>query len=89
MKIQLEKLVSWYFSRESLPYWCILIIDTVIVFVSGFLSYLIINNKNELIDNLHSVAITMPTQLRSDRMSIVMATEFRLSISSLLLVMIK
>ena len=59
MKIQLEKLVSWYFSRESLPYWCILIIDTVIVFVSGFLSYLIINNKNELIDNLHSVAITM------------------------------
>ena len=59
MKIQLEKLVSWYFSRESLPYWCILIIDTVIVFVSGFLSYLIINNKNELIDNLNSVAITM------------------------------
>ena len=59
MKIQLEKLVSWYFSRESLPYWCILLLDSAIVFVSGFLSYLIINNSDELFENRHELICTM------------------------------
>ena len=34
-----KKGVNWYFSKNSLPYWCILIIDTFIVLLSGIFTY--------------------------------------------------
>ena len=39
MKNQLHKILTWYFSKKSLPYWCILLMDSVIIFASGFFSY--------------------------------------------------
>ena len=38
MKI-LSKIVNWYFSRNALPYWCILLIDYTIIIFSGYLAY--------------------------------------------------
>lgn len=35
----LRKLCNWYFSRKALPYWCILAMDCIIVFLSGLLIY--------------------------------------------------
>lgn len=32
-------LLNWYFSRRSLPYWCILLFDCLIVFLSGILVF--------------------------------------------------
>ena len=32
-------LCNWYFSRKALPYWCILAMDCIIVFISGLLVY--------------------------------------------------
>lgn len=32
----INKLTNWYFSRRALPYWCILLLDCVIVFFSGY-----------------------------------------------------
>ncbi len=35
----LKKLITWYFSRRSLPYWSIFIVDYLIVLISGGVSY--------------------------------------------------
>lgn len=35
----ISKLLRWYFSRAALPYWAILILDCILVFVAGLLSY--------------------------------------------------
>ncbi len=37
---KLKILLNWYFSRRSLPYWCILLFDCLIVFLSGILVFL-------------------------------------------------
>ena len=44
MKNPLDKLLNWYFTKNSLPYWCILIIDCLILMASGFLVYFIFHN---------------------------------------------
>ncbi len=37
----LDKLFGWYFKRAALPYWCMLLLDSIIVFLSGvFIFYL-------------------------------------------------
>lgn len=33
----LHKLADWYFSKRTLPYWCILLLDSACVFIGGFL----------------------------------------------------
>ena len=40
----LKKILNWYFSKESLPYWCLLLVDTVIVFLSALFTYWVFNN---------------------------------------------
>lgn len=35
----IDKALRWYFSKNSLPYWCILILDCCIVFFSGIITY--------------------------------------------------
>ena len=35
----LYKISNWYFKRETLPYWCLLLVDTAIVFVSAIFTY--------------------------------------------------
>ena len=35
-----QRIFFWYFSKKSLPYWCILVVDCLCVFVSLLLSYL-------------------------------------------------
>lgn len=34
-----DKLVNWYFSKRSLPYWCIFFFDSLLVFLSFLLVY--------------------------------------------------
>ena len=38
-----NKLLNWYFNKQSLPYWCILLIDCLIVSFSGVLTYWLFN----------------------------------------------
>ena len=52
----LNNILNWYFSKNSLPYWCILIIDSIIIGMSGLLVYwlfwrtqMVINHRFELI----------------------------------------
>lgn len=55
----LNNFLNWYFSKNSLPYWCILIIDSIIIGMSGLLVYwlfwrtqMVINHRFELIYTL-------------------------------------
>lgn len=36
-----HKLCNWYFSKKALPYWCILLIDCALVYVSGLIVFYI------------------------------------------------
>lgn len=47
MKIWL-KLLNWYFSKKSLPYWCLFLIDSIIVLLSGLLTYWVFNRTMEM-----------------------------------------
>ena len=43
-----RKLANWYFRRNSLPYWSIFALDTLILLLSGFCSYWIFSSWTEL-----------------------------------------
>ena len=45
-----QKLLNWYFSKESLPYWCVLLADTLVVFLSALFTYWIFR-RTQLIYN--------------------------------------
>ena len=53
-----KKLSSWYFSKQVLPYWVILLADTVIVFVSALFIYWIANNTLIAFEHRHSLVLT-------------------------------
>lgn len=39
MSNPVRKILNWYFSKSSLPHWMMVILDSMIVFLSGFLVY--------------------------------------------------
>lgn len=45
----LRNLINWYFSRKSVPYWSILLIDCSFVVLAGFLSFLISRGSEEML----------------------------------------
>ena len=51
----LKKISSWYFSRRVLPYWCVLLADTVIVFVSCAIVYWLSNRSDITFTNRWAV----------------------------------
>ena len=51
MRRPFDKLLNWYFTKNSLPYWCILLIDCGILIFCGFLVYWIFNDAESLFDN--------------------------------------
>ena len=54
-----DKLLNWYFKRDSLPYWCIFLLDSAIVFLSGIFTYWVFNKTNLLVENRFEVIYTM------------------------------
>ena len=48
MKELLRKISNWYFSRNALPYWCILVMDCMAVYVSGLFVYYLQHGGLEL-----------------------------------------
>jgi FlaA1/EpsC-like NDP-sugar epimerase len=45
-----NKLFNWYFNKNALPFWCIFILDCVILLLSGLISHVVFN-YGTLIDN--------------------------------------
>ena len=59
MKNPFDKIINWYFTKNSLPYWSILLIDCAIIVCSGLLTYWIFNNAQLLFDNTLRVLNTL------------------------------
>lgn len=54
-----DKLINWYFRKNSLPYWCIFLMDCVTVFLSGLLTYWLFNKMDALVENRFNVIYTL------------------------------
>ncbi len=59
MKNPFDKILNWYFTKNSLPYWSILLIDCFIIICSGFATYLIIHDSQTLYENTLKVLNTL------------------------------
>ena len=51
------KFSNWYFSKNTLPYWCVLIADLMIVFLSWIVVYFISHGAGTLISNFWPLVI--------------------------------
>ena len=54
----LRKLLDWYFNKKSLPYWCLLLLDSMIVFLSAIFVYWIFRKSQILFNFRHEVFYT-------------------------------
>ena len=59
MKNPFDKILNWYFTKNSLPYWSIFLIDCFIVIVSGVVSYLVFHDIPTLYENTWKVLNTV------------------------------
>ena len=53
----IRELCNWYFSRKALPYWGILAMDCIIVFISGLLVFYLQHGGLELAQHFWQVAL--------------------------------
>ena len=51
MKNSLGNVLNWYFQKSTLPYWCILLADCVIVFFSAIFTYWVFNKTDVTFTN--------------------------------------
>ena len=54
----IHRISNWYFSKQVLPYWVILLADAIIVFLSGLFTYWITTNSQITFDHHVSVILT-------------------------------
>ena len=59
MKNPFDKILNWYFTKNSLPYWSILLIDCFIIIISGLVTYRIFNSAAVLFQNTLRVMNTL------------------------------
>ena len=59
MKNPFDKILNWYFTKNSLPYWSILMIDCFIIIFSGLVIYWVFNNSAIVLENGFRVMNTL------------------------------
>lgn len=53
----LKRLSNWYFSRKALPYWCVLVMDCAVVYLSGILVFCVQHGVMSLASNFWQVTV--------------------------------
>ena len=53
-----KNILNWYFNKKSLPYWCLFLIDSIIVLFSGLFTYWIFNRTMEMFTHRFDVLYT-------------------------------
>lgn len=48
----LQKISKWIFSRGALPYWCIIVYDSITVIASGYFVYYLQHGFQDLVENI-------------------------------------
>ena len=51
-----NRLINWYFSKKALPYWSVLIFDSVVLFCSGLVAYWLFNRGAMLQQHSYQLA---------------------------------
>ena len=59
MRNPFDKILNWYFTKNSLPYWCIFLIDCAIVMFSGVVTFWIFHDMQTLYENTFQVLNTV------------------------------
>jgi len=55
----IKRILRWYFSKESLPYWCIFLLDGAIILASGLLSYWVFSQRGMIVGNFIPLLTTL------------------------------
>lgn len=59
----MRRIINWYFSRKALPYWCILVMDCVIVFLSGLFVFYLQHGWADLVSCFAQVSVGLLVSL--------------------------
>ncbi|MBQ5982949.1 MAG: polysaccharide biosynthesis protein [Prevotella sp.] len=54
-----NKLINWYFKKNSLPYWCVIILDCLIVYGSAFIVYWSLHRGSQTQLHFYSISYVM------------------------------
>ena len=54
----LDKLINWYFTKRALPYWCIFLIDMLIVMLSAVGTYWVFNRTGVMFSERFAILYT-------------------------------
>ena len=54
----IRRIIEWYFSKDSLPYWGILLLDYTVVFLSTLFTYWVFNKTQMIFDHRFAVLYT-------------------------------
>ena len=54
-----DKVINWYFSKNALPYWCILILDCLVCFLSGLFVFWLFFRGGQTLANIVPVCRTL------------------------------
>ena len=54
----LTKFISWYFSKNALPYWCLFILDICIVMISALMTFWVFNRTGIMFEERFDVLYT-------------------------------
>ena len=46
-----KRTIRWYFTKNALPYWCMLLVDSCILVASGLLIYWVLHRTQNIFDN--------------------------------------
>jgi ferric-dicitrate binding protein FerR (iron transport regulator) len=57
----LRKITNWYFSKRALPYWAIVLIDCVAIFVSGWLIAILTDGMDATLSEGHEMPVINQT----------------------------
>ena len=47
----IKRTIRWYFTKNALPYWCMLLVDSCILVASGLLIYWVLHRTQNIFDN--------------------------------------
>ena len=59
MRNPFDKILNWYFTKNSLPYWCIFLIDCAIIMFSGVLVYWVFNKMDVMYEHTFQIFNTL------------------------------
>lgn len=55
----INKIFNWYLSKNAMPYWVVLVVDSLILFFSGVFAYRMFNLTGSLVEHRFHLIYTL------------------------------